>query len=159
MPTASFTLVTPLAPEQTWAYLRDYTNKLDWDPVVTEVTRAEGTDDAWNVRLYRWPAVQMTCEREDMSAASPHAPRMVRFTSDNKGRSVRTVEQVTVELAEAGGGSRVSYTMQLGFAGWRRLPCVGAAVWVHTRADAARAQDKLCKRLAQLAEGQAVELV
>ena len=118
---------------------------------MTEAVPVGGDGTTWDVRLRRWPALRMQCEREEVTLVHPDAPRMARFTSVNESCTVRNAEQVTVDYAD-GGGARITYSMFLGFAGWRRLPCVGASVWAHARADAARAQEKLRLRLAQLAD-------
>ena len=144
MPTTSFRLHTPVGAEHAWRYVRDYANVTEWDATVRSV-EALDQGDAWAVTLARWPALRLTHHRDCDDAPWDGSPRVVRFMATNHDATVRMEEVFTVCAAPL--GTEVTYTMQLGMGGWRRLPCVGAAVWVHLRSEAARTQERLAQRL------------
>ena len=144
MPTTSFAIKTSAGAEQAWKYVRDYGNAIEWDTSVRTVEALEG-GDAWEVTLERWPSVHMTYHRDEDTAPWDGTPRVVRFVATSPDGAVRTEELFTIR--SEGDGAVVSYSIRLGMSGWRRLPCVGAAVWVHLRTETAKAQELLAKRL------------
>lgn len=148
MPTTSFSIDLPeVTPERAWHYVRDYANAVEWAANTVGVTPVAGADFAWTVQLARWPALEMICERHaDDNADWRGCPRTVRFDLRNNTGAVRCTEEFHIR-PHGQGGCILSYTMLLGLRGWRRLPCMGFAVWVHLKADAARTRASLERQL------------
>lgn len=153
MPTTSFSITLPgTSPEQAWHYVRNYQNTTQWATTTVAVTPVDGSDSMWTVQLARWPAFEMMCERHaDDHAAWSGAPRTVRFDLRNSTGAVRCTEEFHIR-PHSQAGCILSYTMLLGLRGWRRLPCVGAAVWVHLKADAASTRASLERCLTECEE-------
>ena len=144
MPTLSFVLTTPLSLEETWIYLRTYSNVREWDQITQTVEQTD--ENTWKSSLARWPAVRMTYERIE---TSDEDSRTVSFEGVSDRGDVKTLERFKLQDDTAGGTS-ITYTMQLGMSGWKRIPCVGAAVWVHLRSESSRAYDRLKSNLEAL---------
>ena len=134
-------MYTPLSVEETCDYIRCYSNVCGWDQITLS---AEQLSDAeWVASLTKWPAVLMKYTRIE---ATEGESRIIAFEGTNQGGQVKTTERYTIRDASEKGTS-IAYTMQLGLSGWRRIPCIGAAVWVHLRSESSRAYEKLRENL------------
>ena len=151
MPTTSFSMTVPgVTPEQAWQYCRNYANTTQWAPGV-EVTPVEGSDSEWVVHLTSWRAFEVTCTRQEDDAPHDDNLRRVRFHMRSASGAVRSTEEFYIG-PHGEGGCFVSYVLLLGLSGWRRLPCIGAVVWVGLRSEAASTQRALERRLLDLAK-------
>lgn len=104
--------------EEVFAFIVDAENDVRWCPSVKEIERigGDGPAEGARYRMLHTPGGREYDATVEFVEVVP--PRRIRWIMTDSGHELRG----TYELASVDGGTRLSQTSQITFAGWLRIP-------------------------------------